>query len=126
MMKKLLQATTLTAFALAGTAALAQDPCQPGGSTYTSGTYDAELPFKLYNVPEITTATKKWTDDYLKEQFKPKKKVERLTEPGSRTNVRGMTSASKNIPRVSGACQESTDNFFAFFMSCLGELSASF
>ena len=45
MIKNLLQATTLTATALVGTAALAEDPCQPGGSTYTSGTYEAELPF---------------------------------------------------------------------------------
>jgi len=45
MMKKLLQATTLTAIGLVGTAALAEDPCVPGGSTYISDTYEAELPF---------------------------------------------------------------------------------
>ena len=44
-MKKLLQAATLTAIGLVGTAALA-DPCLPGGSAYTSGgTYTAELPY---------------------------------------------------------------------------------
>ena len=45
MIKKLMQATTLTAIGLVGTAALAGDPCLPGGSTYTNGTYTAELPY---------------------------------------------------------------------------------
>jgi hypothetical protein len=30
---------------------------------------DHELPFKLYDVPEITAAGAKWTDDYLTQQF---------------------------------------------------------
>ncbi|MCP4289694.1 MAG: hypothetical protein GY792_35610 [Gammaproteobacteria bacterium] len=44
MIKKLLQATTLTAIGLVGTTALAQDPCVPGSPSYTSGLYEAELP----------------------------------------------------------------------------------
>lgn len=44
-MKKLLQATTLTAIGLVGTTALAQDPCVPGSPSYTSGIYEAELPY---------------------------------------------------------------------------------
>lgn len=30
---------------------------------------DAELPFKLYDIPDITEAGIKWTDEYLAEQF---------------------------------------------------------
>ena len=30
---------------------------------------DRELPFKVYNVPELHEANKKWTDDYLSEHF---------------------------------------------------------
>ncbi len=44
-MKKLLQVTALSSVALVALPALAEDPCLPGGSTYTSGTYQAELPF---------------------------------------------------------------------------------
>lgn len=31
---------------------------------------DAEVPFKIYNVPEFDTVTQKWTDEYLQESFK--------------------------------------------------------
>lgn len=32
---------------------------------------DLELPFKVYNVPEVIAAGKKWTGDYLSSQFDP-------------------------------------------------------
>lgn len=31
---------------------------------------DAELPFKVFNVPEINSISEKWSDEYLGEQFK--------------------------------------------------------
>ena len=50
-MKKLLHVTALSSVALSSSVllaspALAEAPCLPGGSSYTSGTYQAELPFK--------------------------------------------------------------------------------
>lgn len=57
---------------------------------------DAKLPFKLINVPEVAAAGKKWTDSYVTQHF------------------------DKDTPkhtgrRAQGTCQESPDNFFAFF-----------
>ena len=50
---------------------------------------DAMLPFKLYNVPELARATALWTDEYV---------------------AQGM--AESNL----GLCQESPNNFFAFYV----------
>ena len=51
---------------------------------------DAELPFKVYNVPELDAATAKWADDdYVGRQFAGHK--------------------------IHGVAQESTDHFFSFF-----------
>jgi len=55
---------------------------------------DAKLPFKLINVPEVVTAGKKWTDEYVSENF---------------------AGTSSTNPQADGKCQESTDNFFAFY-----------
>jgi len=52
---------------------------------------DYELPFKVYNVPELVTANLKWTDDYLTSHFDSFQKT------------------------IHGTCQESDDNFFSFF-----------
>lgn len=59
---------------------------------------EAELPFKLYDVPEVTAAGIKWTDDYVSQQF---------DKPHS--------FLSGGPPRSSGKCQESQNHFFAFF-----------
>ena len=56
---------------------------------------DAKLPFKLMHVPEVVGAGRKWTDDYLIDHFDE-----------------GTPSAK----RAQGSCQESPDNFFAFFI----------
>lgn len=58
---------------------------------------DAKLPFKLVNVPEVIAAGEKWTDDYVATHF----------DAGS--------GGARSMPRASGTCQESSDNFFAFF-----------
>jgi hypothetical protein len=55
---------------------------------------DLELPFKVYNVPELTIANKKWTDEYIASYFN------------------GDNHDSS--PQSMGGCQQSVDNFFAF------------
>jgi len=55
---------------------------------------EAKLPFKLINVPEVVAAGKKWTDEYIFENF-----------DGHPTDA----------VQASGKCQESINNFFAFF-----------
>lgn len=59
---------------------------------------DAKLPFKLTNVPEVVAAGVKWTDEYVAANF-------------------DGTGYGRNspYPRAKGTCQESSDNFFAFF-----------
>lgn len=57
---------------------------------------DAKLPFKLTNVPEVAAAGLKWTDEYVTLNF-----------DGGPTRT--------PYPRAEGTCQESSDNFFAFF-----------
>lgn len=59
---------------------------------------NAGLPFKVYDIPEIADATAKWTDAYLTENFQDR---QRLFQRG---------------PKASGTCQESPNNFFAFFI----------
>ena len=58
---------------------------------------DAELPFKVYNVPELQAANTKWTDEYLSDNFDV-------------THYFG-----NHPPKASGTCQESPDSFFAFY-----------
>ena len=59
---------------------------------------DSKLPFKLVNVPEVSKAGLRWTDEYLSQQF-------------DTSNPHGK----HDFPAASGSCQESPDNFFAFF-----------
>lgn len=51
---------------------------------------DAELPFKVYDIPEFEIAGQRWTDDYISKEF-------RSGNPG-------------------GTAQESLDNYFAFYV----------
>jgi hypothetical protein len=60
---------------------------------------NAELPFKLYDVPEVTAAGIQWTDDYVSEEFAAK---------SSLFSAKGAQSR--------GTCQESPNHFFAFFI----------
>ena len=54
---------------------------------------DLELPFKVYNVPEVIKAGSKWTDEYVGSHFNGK--------------VSG-------VPSSNGVAQQSVDHFFAF------------
>jgi hypothetical protein len=65
---------------------------------------DAELPFKLYNIPEVLAASEKWTDEYLAHQFRDKHAIKYL-----------LAQFKTGMPRASGYVQESANNFFAFF-----------
>jgi hypothetical protein len=58
---------------------------------------DAKLPFKFINVPEVLAAGEKWTDEYVASQY-------------SKRNG-GVREGKK----ASGHCQESSNNYFAFF-----------
>mmetsp|Transcript_56542 Transcript_56542/g.120088 ORF Transcript_56542/g.120088 Transcript_56542/m.120088 type:complete len:537 (-) Transcript_56542:2125-3735(-) len=55
---------------------------------------DLELPFKVYNVPEVKAANLKWTDEYIASHFN-----------GNNDD---------DAPESRGACQKSVDHFFAF------------
>jgi hypothetical protein len=61
---------------------------------------DAELPFKLTNVPELAVANLKWTDEYLSQEFVRGKK-------------RGRTNSTAHLL---GFGQEAIDNFMAFYI----------
>ena len=58
---------------------------------------DMEVPFKIVNVPDLMTANRLWTDDYLIEQFDAKPR-----RPGAQQH---------------GKAQESPDSFFPFFQA---------
>jgi hypothetical protein len=66
---------------------------------------DSELPFKLYDIPEVKQATTKWTDEYVSGNF----------------HGRGLFRGS-GPPRAQGQCQESANNFFAFFQPNLWDV----
>jgi Cupin-like domain len=79
---------------------------------------DAELPFKLTNVPELTAANLKWTDEYVSKQF------DREVPPRGylKSFFQSKTSSNheKNDPDLqakpaSGLAQESPNHYFAFF-----------
>jgi len=69
---------------------------------------DAELPFKVYNIPEIDLATLKWTDDYVAYNF-DHAHARRSKKNKTREKIYGK------IPPMGGHSQLSVDNFFAFF-----------
>ena len=76
---------------------------------------DHELPFKLYDVPELTAASMKWTDDYLSFGFGLRQRT------GLLGGVRGGGGGSppawdSSMPAASGTAQESPNNYFAFFV----------
>uniref|UniRef100_A0A7S3L462 JmjC domain-containing protein n=1 Tax=Amphora coffeiformis TaxID=265554 RepID=A0A7S3L462_9STRA len=58
---------------------------------------DAMLPFKLYNVPEVSRATELWTDDYVAKGFGAGKTI------------------WNQVATAHGTCQESVNHYFAFF-----------
>mmetsp|Transcript_6164 Transcript_6164/g.10334 ORF Transcript_6164/g.10334 Transcript_6164/m.10334 type:complete len:518 (-) Transcript_6164:196-1749(-) len=56
---------------------------------------DLELPFKVYNVPEVKAAGIKWTDEYVADNFND--------------------AGDDDTPRSYGNAQQSVDSFFAFY-----------
>lgn len=74
---------------------------------------DLELPFKVYNVPELKEAEKKWTDDYLSWHFdRPSIDSSSLFSYGLDKN---FAKYGGKMPKSDGRCQKSKDSFFAFF-----------
>ena len=73
---------------------------------------DLEFPFKVYNIPEMDEANKKWTDEYLTYHF------DRFT---SHKNKKYTKQEAKQkfgqMPPSSGKAQYSIDSFFAFFVA---------
>jgi Cupin-like domain len=61
---------------------------------------EAELPFKLVNIPEIDVASTKWTDEYVGQRFE---------------NSDGDNEPT-DVKLAKGSAQESINNFFAFFV----------
>ena len=80
---------------------------------------DAELPFKVYNVPEVVAAGKKWTDEYVSSQFdafrRMKNKTGLLDTMLGGDGGGGGGNANGGIPMTKGHCQEAKGNFFSFF-----------
>jgi len=80
---------------------------------------DAELPFKLYDVPEIEEAGRKWTDEYVAYGFGERQQSPKSSNGGTTRN--SFTSFLKGgdndvMPAASGTAQESTNNYFAFYV----------
>lgn len=67
---------------------------------------EAELPFKLYDIPDIDAATTKWTDAYLSRMFD----ADRRCAAGDPTANNRMCR-----PLDSVTTQESRTNFFAYY-----------
>ncbi len=71
---------------------------------------DIEFPFKLVNVPELFIANEKWTDEYLSYHFDRSRMKRRHNEV-----MQEFDEIYHKVPKSEGHCQESVDNFFAFF-----------
>ena len=73
---------------------------------------DAELPFKLYNIPDITAATPKWkSDEYVGRMFGNGGAV---SQAATITDAHGQ---NIHIPTARGTAQESRNHYFAFYVS---------
>ena len=100
---------------------------------------DAELPFKLYGIPEVSAATKKWTDEYVAEQFDGRGYFRGGRQKGSslvdhllgnkpkighdKTEKEELESQYDTPPKgAEGQCQESPNNYFAFFQPNLWDV----
>lgn len=93
---------------------------------------DAELPFKLYNVPDVTAASAKWTDDYVAAMFGDRSHAaggggsggfvhwnensKNDNHPEVQTPSQALVEQQK-IPLARGTAQESRTNYFAFYVA---------
>jgi len=70
---------------------------------------NAEVPFKVTNVPDLLQASAKWNDDeYVAQQF---------GSPGTHSRVLSSPMDKVGTPLVEGVAQESPSSFFSFFTS---------
>ena len=70
---------------------------------------DAELPFKLYNIPDVTAAAHKWQDDdYIGRMFG--------SSNSASASIFGTTRTIQ-IPTARGTAQESRNHYFAFYVA---------
>ena len=76
---------------------------------------DAELPFKVYNVPEVVAAGKKWTDEYISSQFDAFRRKKNKNGLLDTVLGGGGGGGGGDIPMTKGHCQEAKGNFFSFF-----------
>mmetsp|Transcript_50124 Transcript_50124/g.74837 ORF Transcript_50124/g.74837 Transcript_50124/m.74837 type:complete len:661 (-) Transcript_50124:100-2082(-) len=75
---------------------------------------DANLPFKVYDVPELPS--EKWTDEYVSANFDAKKKRKQQRANGGGGLLKGIVDSFSGGDRTaSGTTQESPNNYFAFF-----------
>jgi Cupin-like domain len=75
---------------------------------------DAELPFKLYGVPDVDAASHKWTDDYVAAMF---------GDHASGIFERSVVIDKERVPLAKGTAQESRTNYFAFFVAKAWDLA---
>lgn len=66
---------------------------------------EAEVPFKVYDVPEVSAATLKWTDEYVAKHFRNHK--------SGRTD--SLLRDKGEMPAAEGTAQESPNHYFAFY-----------
>lgn len=76
-----------------------------------------ELPFKVYNIPEITNAGMKWTDDYLSYHFDRKNHNPSRMMRGGGVEKDEYKYGPSTMPPSQGRAQYSIDSFFAFFIN---------
>jgi hypothetical protein len=82
---------------------------------------DAELPFKLYNIPDVTAASHKWKDDdYVGRMFggSPITSSSSLFGVGhpTTTTITNEHGQTISIPTGHGTAQESRNHYFAFYV----------
>ena len=64
---------------------------------------DAELPFKLYDIPEVDAASTKWTDEYVGYMF---------GDPYPERFARALNEYGEHVPIASGVAQESPSKYY--------------
>ena len=82
---------------------------------------DAELPFKLYNIPDVTAASHKWNDDdYIGRMFGSVNTATSSLFGATSTGVATIMDAHGHridIPNARGTAQESRNHYFAFYVA---------
>ena len=105
------------------------DYTDPGQMEMALRFREAELPFKVYNVPEVVEAGRKWTDEYLASHFDAggaAKRRRKIADRGSDPDEvrRFREEKAEAVPGTNGHCQEAKGNFFSFFQPIHWDLSS--